>query len=203
LSFGVLRRPNPPEGPSLMGGAYPGTLLYVQFGLPSALVAAVVVAGAVVAGVYVERLCFAPFAAGASVASMVSSFAIWMQLEQAMILLLPRHTYAFPALATGTPWEFGPFTLRSDQLLMLALAIANGVIVHPVIYRTGFGTGAPPPGGVVKPQPAANRSEFGMAGWIVIPVGAASSSTGAPPLSMYRLTSTAVIVGDGPEDTCV
>ena len=57
--------------------------------------------GAVLAGLYVERLCFAPMAAGAGVASMVSSFAIWMQLEQAAILVLPRHTYPFPPLATG------------------------------------------------------------------------------------------------------
>ena len=64
LIFGVMRRLNLSYGPSIMVGAYLGTLLYVQFGLPSALVAAVVVAGAVVAGVYVERLCFAPFAAG-------------------------------------------------------------------------------------------------------------------------------------------
>ena len=53
-------------------------------------------------------------AAGAGVASMVSSFAIWMQLEQAAILVLPRHTYPFPPLidARGRS-SFGPFLSAS------------------------------------------------------------------------------------------
>jgi branched-chain amino acid transport system permease protein len=141
LIFGVIRRLNLSYGPSIMVGAYLGTFLYVQFGAGPLLVAVAVVAGAGLAGIYVERLCFAPMQGGAGVASMVSSFAIWMQLEQAMILLLPRHTYSFPALATGAPWSFGPFSLRPDQLLMLLLAIATGVLVHMIIYRTKFGTG--------------------------------------------------------------
>ena len=80
--------------------------------------------GAVLAGVYVERLCFAPMAAGAGIASMVSSFAIWMQLEQAAILVLPHHTYPFPPLATGAPLTLGPFLLRVDHLIMLGCALA-------------------------------------------------------------------------------
>jgi branched-chain amino acid transport system permease protein len=139
LIFGVMRRLNLSYGPSIMVGAYIGTLLYVQFGLPSALVAAIVVAGAVVAGVYVERLCFAPFAAGASVASMVSSFAIWMQLEQASILVLPRHSYPFPTLSSGEPWQIGPLLLRADQLAMLAALLALGGGVYGLLYRTRFG----------------------------------------------------------------
>jgi branched-chain amino acid transport system permease protein len=139
LIFGVMRRLNLSYGPSIMVGAYIGTLLYVQFGLPSALVAAVVVAGAVLAGVYVERLCFAPFAAGAGIASMVSSFAIWMQLEQASILVLPRHSYPFPTLGSGEPWHIGPFLLRADQLSMLAAVLILGAGLYALLYRTRFG----------------------------------------------------------------
>ena len=95
--------------------------------------------GAVMAGIYVERLCFAPMKAGAGIASMVSSFAIWMQLEQAAILVLPRHTYPFPPLATGAPLEFGPFLVRIDHLIMLACALALAAAVHLALYRTRFG----------------------------------------------------------------
>ena len=108
LIFGVMRRLNLSYGPSIMIGAYLGTLLYVQLGAGPLAVAAVTVIGAVLAGIYVERLCFAPMAAGAGIASMVSSFAIWMQLEQAAILVLPRHTYPFPPLATGAPLDARP-----------------------------------------------------------------------------------------------
>jgi len=139
LIFGVMRRLNLSYGPSIMVGAYLGTFLYVQFGVAPGVVAVVAVAGAALAGIYVERLCFAPMQAGAAIASMVSSFAIWMQLEQAMILILPRHTYAFPPLATGVPLTLGPFLLRVDHLIMLACALVLMIGIHLLLYRTRFG----------------------------------------------------------------
>jgi branched-subunit amino acid ABC-type transport system permease component len=139
LIFGVMRRLNLSYGPSIMIGAYLGTLMYVQLSAGPLVVVAATVVGAVLAGIYVERLCFAPMAAGAGVASMVSSFAIWMQLEQAAILVLPRHTYPFPPLSTGAPLMLGPFLLRVDHLIMLACAIVLSAGVHLVIYRSRFG----------------------------------------------------------------
>jgi branched-subunit amino acid ABC-type transport system permease component len=134
-----MRRLNLSYGPSIMIGAYLGTLIYVQWSLSPLAVVAATVAGAVLAGIYVERLCFAPMAAGAGVASMVSSFAIWMQLEQAAILVLPRHTYPFPPLATGAPITLGPFLLRLDHLIMLVCAIALSAAVYAIIHRSRFG----------------------------------------------------------------
>ena len=139
LIFGVMRRLNLSYGPSIMIGAYLGTLVYVQLSAGPLVVVAVTVLGAVLAGLYVERLCFAPMAAGAGVASMVSSFAIWMQLEQAAILVLPRHTYPFPPLATGAPLSLGPFLLRVDHLIMLVCALALSAGVQLLIYRSHFG----------------------------------------------------------------
>ncbi len=141
LIFGVMRRLNLSYGPSIMIGAYLGTLVYVQLAASPIVVAAVTVLGAVLAGLYVERLCFAPMGTGAGVASMVSSFAFWMQLELAAILTLPRHTYPFPPLATGEPLTLGPFLLRVDHLIMLASALALSAAVHLLIYRSHFGLG--------------------------------------------------------------
>ena len=104
-------------------------------------VAGAVIAGAVLAGVYVERLCFAPMKAGAGIASMVSSFAIWMQLEQAAVLVLPRHTYPFPPLSTAMPLQIGPIFLRVDHLILLICALALAAAVHLTLYRTRFGLG--------------------------------------------------------------
>jgi branched-chain amino acid transport system permease protein len=139
LIFGVMRRLDLAYGPSIMIGGYFGTLLYLHYGAGPFAVAIAVVIGAVIAGIYVERLCFAPMKAGAAIASMVSSFAIWMQLEQAAILVLPRHTYPFPPLATAAPLEFGPFLVRVDHLIMLACALALAAAVHIALYRTRFG----------------------------------------------------------------
>jgi branched-subunit amino acid ABC-type transport system permease component len=139
LIFGVMRRLNLSYGPSIMVGAYLGTVLFVQHGASPVAVAAATVLGAVLAGIYVERLCFAPMAVGAGIASMVSSFAIWMQLEQAAILVLPRHSYPFPPLVTGTPLTLGPFLLRLDHLIMLISALGMSVGVQLLLYRSRFG----------------------------------------------------------------
>jgi len=122
LIFGVMRQVNLSHGPSIMVGVYLGTLVHLQFGPGILLVAGVTVLGAVAAGFYVERLCFAPFRGRAATASMVASFAIWMQLEEAATLVLPRHTYPFPALGGDTPVMLGGIALRSEQLVVLAVA---------------------------------------------------------------------------------
>ena len=137
--FGVMRRLNLAYGPSIMIGGYLGTVLYLHYGAGPLAVAGAVILGAAIAGAYVERLCFAPMKAGAGIASMVSSFAIWMQLEQAAILVLPRHTYPFPPLATGAPLAFGPFLVRIDHLIMLASALGLAAAVQLTLHRTRFG----------------------------------------------------------------
>ena len=141
LIFGVMRRLNLSYGPSIMIGGYLGTVLYLQYGAGPLAVAGAVVAGAVIAGIYVERLCFAPMKAGAGIASMVSSFAIWMQLEQVAILVLPRHTYSFPPLATGAPLELWSLLIRIDHLIMLGCALGLAAVVQLMLYRTRFGLG--------------------------------------------------------------
>lgn len=139
LIFGVMRRLNLSYGPSIMLGAYFGTLVYVQYAAGPLAVLAVTVLGAVIAGIYVERLCFAPMAFGAGIASMISSFAIWMQLEQAAILMLPRHTYPFPPLATGDPFLLGPFHFRIDHVIMFACALSLSSGMQFLLYRMRFG----------------------------------------------------------------
>ena len=55
-------------------------------------------------------------------ASMVSSFVIWMQIEEGVTLLFPDRTYAFPGILADAVVEFGPFFLRASSLAMLAIA---------------------------------------------------------------------------------
>ena len=139
IIFGVLRRLNLAYGPSIMLGAFVGTLLYVQFQAQIFAVAIATVIGAVLAGMYVERLCFWAIRRGAAVASMVSSFAIWMQLEEVATVILPERTYPFPALTEKAPIEIGPFFLRSEHLTMFVVAVVLVAVVHIVLYRTRFG----------------------------------------------------------------
>jgi branched-subunit amino acid ABC-type transport system permease component len=139
LIFGVLRRANLAYGPAIMFGAYAATWAGMQFGGGLLLLAVVAVAATVLAGIYVEKLAFAPHRKGAAAAAMVASFALWMQLEEITTLALPRHLYAFPALYEGGPLQLGPFTLRVDALLILVVTALVCLLVWAIVYRSRFG----------------------------------------------------------------
>jgi branched-chain amino acid transport system permease protein len=141
LIFGTMRRLNLAYGPTVMAGAYLGTYAFLRLGLGALPVALLVVAGAALAGLYVERLCFRPFGEGAAIASMISSFAVWMQIEEAATLVLPRHLNAFPRLIADTPMQLGPFSIRLEHLIVLLVAAAAAAMLHGVLHHTRFGLG--------------------------------------------------------------
>jgi len=139
LIFGVLRRVNLSFGPAVMFGCYAATWAHLNFGAGLLLLALIAVAGSVLAGAYVEKLCFAPHRQGSAIAAMVASFALWMQFEELATLALPRHVYAFPPLYGGPPLEFGALSLRVESLVMLAAAVAVCALLWWALYRTRFG----------------------------------------------------------------
>jgi len=139
LIFGVLRRVNLSYGPAIMFGCYAATWVSLSFASNVLLLLGIAVAGSVLAGSYVERLCFAPHRQGSAIAAMVASFALWMQLEEVAMLVLPKHLYAFPALYDGGPLQFGPFTLRVEALVMMAAALAVSFLLWRLLYRSRFG----------------------------------------------------------------
>jgi branched-subunit amino acid ABC-type transport system permease component len=135
LTFGTLKRLNLAYGAGAMLAAYIGAWLHQRHGAPAWAVAAAMIAAATALGLYVERLCFAgalpargagPVAGGdgREVVALASSFAIWMQLEQLAVNLLPRHLNPFPSLAVQSEWSIGPVVLRPDRLALALLAVA-------------------------------------------------------------------------------
>jgi branched-subunit amino acid ABC-type transport system permease component len=141
LIFGTMRRLNLAYGPTIMAGAYLGTYASINLGIGAVPVALLVVAGAALAGLYVERLCFRPFGEGAIMASMISSFAVWMQIEEAATLVLPSHLNAFPPLVMGGPFALGPFLVRPEHVVMLLVSAATALLVHGVLQHTRLGLG--------------------------------------------------------------
>jgi branched-chain amino acid transport system permease protein len=146
LIFGVLRRANLAYGPAIMLGAYAATWVHLQFHAGFLVLALVTIAGATVAGAYVEQLCFAPHARRArgagdagAIAAMVGSFALWMQLEEAATLWLPKHLYSFPPLHDGPPLALGPLTVRVEYVAMLVCAVAAYLGLQRLLTRTRFG----------------------------------------------------------------
>ena len=139
LIFGVLRRLNLAYGSSILMGGFAGAAVFAQWKSGGWEVAAATLAAAVAAGVYVERLCFWAVRKGAAIASMVSSFAVWMQLEELLALSFPERTLSFPALVARSVLELGPFQFRAEYLAMMALAAALMVALEWVMRATRFG----------------------------------------------------------------
>ncbi|WP_072387285.1 branched-chain amino acid ABC transporter permease [Hyphomicrobium sp. CS1BSMeth3] len=139
LIFGVMRRLNLAYGPTIMAGVYLGTAAFISFGAPSLVVLAIVIIGASLVGLYVERLCFRPFGEAARTASMVASFALWMQIEEAAMHMLPQHMNPFPPLLAASPLEIGPLMLRADHLIMLAATLLLAGAVTYLLARTKLG----------------------------------------------------------------
>ena len=139
MVFGVMKRLNLSYGPSIMLGAYFGTWLYLNLEQNAWLVLLGTISGTVVVGIYVERLCFRAIRGDSTIASMVSSFVIWMQLEEIAKHLLPERTYPFPAFFTATRFEFGHFYARSEHLTMFILMLIIVAILHLFLYQTRHG----------------------------------------------------------------
>jgi len=195
LIFGVLRRVNLSYGPAIMFGCYAATWFHVHFQAGLLLLAAITLAATVLAGAYVERLCFAPHRDGSAIAAMVASFALWMQLEELATLMLPIHLYAFPALYEGSPLHFGPFSLRAEALVMLAVTVVACVALQRMLYHSRFGlavravieqpiaarlAGIDPPGVFVRIFAVASALGA-VAGYLIV----ASSEQVTPMLGMW------------------
>ena len=139
MVFGVMKRINLSYGPSIMLGAYFGTWLYLNLEQNAWLVLLGTIFGTVVVGIYVERLCFRAIKSDSTIASMVSSFVIWMQLEEIAMHLLPERTYPFPAFFAAKTFEFGPFYARSEHFTMFILMMIIVLILHFFLYQTRQG----------------------------------------------------------------
>ena len=146
LTFGQLRRLNLAYGATAMLASYLGAAAYATQQVPVWLVAVTVIVAATLIGWYVEWMCFArsgqepdqggaptfgaPIAGadGREVVALASSFAIWMQLEQLAVNLLPQHLNTFPSLAAQRDWSIdtslGELMVRTDRLLLAPLAVA-------------------------------------------------------------------------------
>lgn len=139
LIFGVMRRLNIAFGPSIMVGVFLGAWAHAQWSAGLMLVTLATFVGAILASAYVERLSFAAIRADAALASMASSFALWMQLEQGIALVFPQRTTAFPMLGAFSDFEFVGLLFRGDDLIVLIVAGVVLVALHGLVYHSHFG----------------------------------------------------------------
>lgn len=139
LVFGLLKQVNLAYGSSLLVGAAVSIRLEPMLGLGVAGLFVLTVVTCALAGVYVERLCFAANRGkNNATVSMIASFAIWMQLDEISAHLLPSRTHSFPGLDIP-PIFLGDLYIRGDQIAQFAVAIATIGALYWLIYKTRFG----------------------------------------------------------------
>lgn len=139
LVFGVLRSINLAFGACIMLGLYAAMWARRQWGLDGLWLLPLCVLVTAAAGLYVDRLCFAPHRQRAAVTMMAASFAIWMQLEEFATALLPRHTNAFPSLFGIGEHAGEQALLRPDYLAAMACAGATAGLAWFLVHRTRWG----------------------------------------------------------------
>ncbi|MBI2525174.1 MAG: branched-chain amino acid ABC transporter permease [Candidatus Rokubacteria bacterium] len=138
LVFGVLRRVNLAFGAIILVGIYAGSHWHLASG-SRAGVLALTVTGAIAAGFYVERCALRPLAAQPAVSSMIATFAVWMQLQEAVSLLSVSRTLPYPGPAWLPTVEAGPLLLRADGLVMWSGAMAIMLALFALLRRTRLG----------------------------------------------------------------
>jgi branched-subunit amino acid ABC-type transport system permease component len=161
LGFGVLRRLNLAYGATAMLAAYLGSWLHLRTGWPMGVVWLSVIGATVVAGRYVEWLCFEGPLGSADrtgsalqrrqevvsgtdvreVTALAASFAVWMQLEQLAVNWQPNHLHPFPDVASTHEWAWGALTLRPDRLLVWIFAALLMWVVSRGITHSTWGLG--------------------------------------------------------------
>lgn len=139
LIFGVMRRLNLAFGPTILLGVYAGSLANLVRPWPAWVTLIVTLAATLGAGLYVERLCFAPLRGQPPYVSMISTFAVWMQVQELVSLLAPSRTMPFPASLRAPTVAWGGLELRGELVLMAlgAAALTGALLV--VLYRTSWG----------------------------------------------------------------
>lgn len=182
LIFGVLRRANLAYGPAIMLGAYAATLASLHFHLSLLVLCFIAILASTAAGAYVERLAFAPHRRGSAAAAMVASFALWMQLEELAMVLLPQHLYAFPELPQGASLQLGAALLMCLALWRLLYRSRFGVAVRAVIDNPGAAALAGISVAAISVQVFALASAIGgLAGFLIV----ASHGQVTPMLGMW------------------
>ena len=147
LVYGVMRILNIAHGSLYALGAYAGTslvLVYLKTGGPPPLMYLALLAGAVVAGAIVgplvERLLLRPIYGREEVVQLLVTYSLFLILEDVMKLLWGVDPYyvAKPYAFLGTVTIAG-VRYAWYQLLLIAVALATGVLVSLAIRGTRLG----------------------------------------------------------------
>ncbi len=139
LMFGVMKWTNLAYGSCIMLGVFSGIWMHLHFQLDLFWIFFVIILITVIAGYYVERLCYRWLPKKAFMAMMVSSFAIWMQLDEIVRIYFPTRSYPFPRLMDNDLMLIGPLMFKVEGLLILVICGLLAGTIYVFLYKTRYG----------------------------------------------------------------
>lgn len=139
LTFGIMRRLNLSYGPTLMMGVYAGAWISINLYQSLLLALVVSVAVSVLTGLCIERICFRWVRSDNPLTSMVSAFAMWMVLEEIIILLTWGRLYPVENPVGLEPLRLGALSVRGDYLLLFFAAVVLMGGIWWLVYRSAVG----------------------------------------------------------------
>jgi branched-chain amino acid transport system permease protein len=105
--------------------------------MAACLTIALPVAAAILA--YTQWICFPASRTHVSLSAIAASFALWMQIEEAVTLMMPLHHYNFPIDLTTRDIRLGGIAIRRDLIAVAALAAVSFAMVSSFLNRTRDG----------------------------------------------------------------
>ena len=139
LMFGVMRRLNLSYGPTITMGVYAGAWISLQVHQSLLLALCVSVLVSVIVGLLVEGICFRAVRSDNPLTSMVSAFAMWMVLEEIIILLTWGRLFPVENPTGLSAFSVGDFTVRGDYFILFVSAVVLMGLIYRLIYRTAYG----------------------------------------------------------------
>ena len=143
LGFGfvylVVRRIDLAYGACLMASLYAVVAVSRGHQLATAVCLAIALPIAAALLAYTQWICFPVKRAQVSLSAIAASFALWMQIEEAVTLMMPLHHYNFPIdLTTRDVW-LGDLAIRRDLIAVATLAIVCVFLLSIFLNRTREG----------------------------------------------------------------
>ena len=139
LIFGVLNLLHLAHGEVFMVGAYVGLALALA-GFPSWATLLGAMLAAATLGVVVERVAFRPVRfRGSHVTPLMTTIAVGLVLQHAVVKLFGAEPVAFPAPFAATAIGLGPVSLSTLQLLIFGTSVALMALLEIFLRSTPMG----------------------------------------------------------------
>ncbi len=154
LVFGVMHKINMAYAAASVGSAYLGLLvLLLGKGMPAPLVFLLAFFSGGVLGYLVYLLCFHFIPLATPLATLMSTVGMLLLIDEVIVHSTAGMPQNFPSLFDDVMLRAGGFTLRGDQLVLAAVALACMAALLALLYRTKLGLATR----AVSQQPVASQ----------------------------------------------